>query len=79
MLAVVGRRARVALPLRKGLDRAAEGRPRFEETDIVPLSGQLESGSEPGEAAADDRGPHRATTAFIFSTVDRRGVSLKTS
>ena len=79
VLSVVRRRARIAFPLRKGLHRPAEGRPRLEEMDVVRLFRQLESGSEPGETAADDRDLHRATTAFIFSTVDRCGVSLNTS
>ena len=79
MLAVVGRRARVALLFRQGLHRAAERRPRLEEADVVALFSELERRREPGEPTADDRDPHSATTAFIFSTVERLGGSLKTS
>ena len=73
MLAVVGRRARVALPFRQGLHRPAERRPRLEEADVVALLRELERRREPGEPTADDRDPHSATTAFIFSTVERLG------
>ena len=79
VLAVVRRRARVTLPFRQGLHRPAERRPRLEEADVVALLRELERRREPGEPTADDRDPHSATTAFIFSTVERWGGSLKTS
>ena len=55
VLAVVGRRRRVALALRQRLHRAAERRPRLVEHDLVPAVDQLERSRQAGEATADDR------------------------
>ena len=59
MLAVVGRRRRVALALGQRLDGAAERRPRLVEDDLVAGVGQLERRGEAGEPAADDGDPPR--------------------
>src|SRR4029453_298057 len=79
VVAVVGRRARIALALGQGLNCATERRSRFGELHVVALARELERGRKAGEPATDDRDPHSATTARIFSTVDRWGGSMKTS
>ena len=82
MLAVVGRRRGVALPLGQRLDRAAEGRPRFEQPDLPAGVHELERGREPREAAADDGGSHRRNpcpTIFSFESVESFGGPPKTS
>ena len=58
MLAVVGRRGRIALTLGQRLHRAAERRPRLVERDRVALVGELERGREAGEPASDDSRLH---------------------
>ena len=63
VLAVVGRRRRVALALGQRLHRAAERRPRLEEGHLVAGVGEVERRGEPGQAAADDHGPHAASRA----------------
>src|SRR5205085_5894515 len=54
VLAVVGRRLRVALARRQRLHLAAERRPRLVERHLVPRVDELERRREPREAAADD-------------------------
>jgi len=53
VLAVVGRRLGIALPLGQRLHLAAEGRPGLEQRHVVAGVGELERRSESGEAAAD--------------------------
>ena len=62
MLAVVGRRRRIALALGQRLHGAAERRPRLVERDGVALVGELERGREPGQPASDDGGVHGRST-----------------
>src|SRR4051812_3770020 len=59
VLAVVRRRWRVSFSRGERLHRAAEGRPRLVENDLVAPVDQLEGGGEARETAADDRHPHR--------------------
>ena len=61
VLAVVGRRRRVALALGQRLHGAAERRPRLVQHDLVAGVDELERGREAGEPAADDRDLPRAT------------------
>ena len=53
MLAVVGGRWRVAVPLRKRLDSAAECRPRLVQHHLVSRIDELDGGGKSGESAAD--------------------------
>jgi hypothetical protein len=71
VLAIVGRRARIPLPLGECLNRAAERRPCLEQAHAMTLSRELERCRQAREPPADDRDPHSATTARIFSTVER--------
>ena len=79
VLAVVGRRIRVALAHRQGLHRAAEGRPRLEDGDVVAGFGEVERGREAGKASAHDDSFHRAATARTLPTAESRGRLVKTS
>ena len=82
MLAVVRRRLRIALPLRKRLDGAAERRPRLDHRHVRASVDEVERCCEAGEAAADHNRPHRtsplATTAS-FAGAESRVFSPKTS
>ena len=62
VLAVVGRRRRIALALRQRLHGAAERRPCLVERDGVALVDELEGGGEPGQATSDDRDLHGRST-----------------
>ena len=67
VLAVVGRRRRVAVSLRQGLDGSAECRARLEQGHVGAGVEAVERGGEPGQATPDHRHSHvltvpRATT-----------------
>ena len=82
MLAVVGRRRRVALALGQRLHRAAEGRPRLEQLDLPAGVDELERGGETGEPSTDDDRPHRrrpCPTMRSFESADSFGGPPKTS
>ena len=82
VLAVVRRRLRVALALRQRLHGAAQRRPRLEQRHLRARVDEVERGREPGEAASDDRRPHRSSpraTTASFAGVERRHDAPKTS
>ena len=82
VLAVVGRRRRVALPLRQRLHRAAERRARLEQRHLLARPDQTERGRETGEPAADHDAPHRRRpppTMRSFWSGERCGGPAKTS
>jgi hypothetical protein len=62
VLAIVGRRRRVSLPLGERLDRAPERRSRLDEVDLVAGVCELERRREASEPAADDDDPHGKIT-----------------
>ncbi len=82
VLAVVGRRLRIALAVGQRLDGAAERRPSLVDGDGMPGVDQVERRGQPRQAAADDRDLHgrspRATTASLRG-VESRVFSPKTS
>src|SRR5262249_28160248 len=83
VLAVVGRRRRILLPLGQGLDRSPAGRPRLVQNDLVPRIDEFEGGGQAGEPAPDDGDPlghsRFAPTIRSLVNVDSRGGPSKTS
>ena len=82
VLAVVGRRRGVALPLGQRLHRAAEGRPRLEHGHLVALLAEPECGREAREAAAYHDDSHRSSpppTIASLRAAERCGLPAKTS
>ena len=81
VLAVVGRRRWVAVPLGQRLHGAAERRARLVERDAVARVRELERRRETGEAAADDGRSHQRPCPTIrsFVSADRCGGPTKTS
>ena len=79
MLAVVGRRLRVALPRGQRLHGAPQRGAGLQYGDVVPRVGQLERRGEPGEAPADHRRLHSAATARSLPTAESCGRCEKTS
>ena len=78
VLAVVGRRLRVALARGQRLHRAAERRPRLVERDVGAGVDEVERGGEPGEPAADDGDPHASSPrATIASFVRVEGAARR--
>src|SRR5438132_10730372 len=82
VLAVVGRRLRVALPPRQGLHRASEGRPRLVERHLVPGVRELEGRTQPREPSSYDGDPHLRSAApkvRSFVSGESRSEPSKTS
>src|SRR5918996_1096780 len=79
VLAVVGRRVRIALAPGERLDGAAERWPRLHHGDLVASAHELERRREARQPPADDDRPHSAATARTLPAAERRGRSLKTS
>ena len=79
MLAVIRRWRRVSLPLRKGLNRASEGRAGLEHRHCLSRVDEIERSGEPGKAAPDDHDSHRETTARTFSAAESLGGTSNTS
>jgi len=79
VLSVVGRGARVALPLGQGLDGAAEGRPRLEQRHLLARVDQVERSREPGEPPAYDDGPHRTSTDPTMRSFVSVGIAVRPS
>ena len=82
VLAVVGRRIRIALALRQRLYRATERRTSLVERHVDACVDEVERRGETGQSAADNGSPHRtrprATTASLLR-VERRHDRSKTS
>ena len=82
VLTVVRRRPRITLALGECLDRAAQGRPSFEERDFVTRFQELERSRAAGEPTPDDHGLHRrrpSPTIRSFVSADRCGGPSKMS
>ncbi len=80
VLAVVGRRRRIALALGQRLHRAAERRPGLEQCDVVARIHEIERSGDPGQASSDnDRSHLRLTMARTLAAVERLGREEKTS
>src|SRR5919201_1415083 len=81
VLAVVGRRGRIALTLGERLDGTAQRRPRLVERDLGPGVHQAQRGREAGQAPSYDHCLHNSADATILSLVgsDSRGGPANTS
>ena len=82
VLAVVGRRNRIAFAFRQRLHRSSQCRPRLEQRDVVARIHELERGGAAGEPAADDDGLHRrqpSPTIRSFASAERCVGPAKTS
>ena len=82
VLPVVGRRRGIALAFGQRLHCATERRPRLVQRHLVARVDKIERSRQPGEAAADDCGPHRrrpSPTIRSFVSVESCGGPSKTS